>query len=159
MHTFLLHQYQLVLSARTALFDYCETVKQEDLLKPLPTVNNESMISLLMHVANCYLFWLSKSVIEQQRNYFKNEDHQTLASVRSVYGQVDLVMNEFLHHFTDDSLGQQILITRPDGSQLTRSPFEIFTHAITHEFHHKGQVINMSRQLGYTPVDTDVVRE
>ena len=158
MYTTLLHQYQLVLSARSALFDYCDTVKTEDLLTPLASFNNESMLTQLMHVANCYLFWLSKSVIQQQRPYFKNEEHQSLASVRNAYGQVDLVMNEFLHHFTD-SLEQQILITRPDGSQLTRSPFEIFTHVITHEFHHKGQVVNMSRQLGYVPVDTDVVRE
>jgi uncharacterized damage-inducible protein DinB len=158
MYTTLLHQYQLVLSARTALFDYCETVKPEDLQKPLQTINNESMISLLIHVANCYLFWLSKSVMHKQRNYFKDEDHRDLASVRAAYGQVDLLMNEFLHHF-NDSLDKQMLITRPDGSQLTRSPFEIFTHVITHEFHHKGQAVNMSRQLGYTPVDTDVVRE
>jgi uncharacterized damage-inducible protein DinB len=158
MYTTLLHQYQLVLSARNALFDYCETVKTEDLLTPLASFNNESMITQLMHVANCYLFWLSKSMLQQQRPYFKNEDHRNLAAVRSAYGQVDLLMNEFLHHFTD-TLEQQMLITRPDGSQLTRSPFEIFTHVITHEFHHKGQVVNMSRQLGYVPVDTDVVRE
>jgi uncharacterized damage-inducible protein DinB len=158
MYTTLLHQYQLVLSARTALFDYCTTVKPEALLTPLPSFNNESMVSQLMHVANCYLFWLSKSVMQQQRSFFKNEEYQSLASVREAYGQVDLIMNEFLHHFAD-SLGQQILITRPDGSQLTRSPFEVFTHVITHEFHHKGQVVNMGRQLGYIPVDTDVVRE
>ncbi|MFI5159066.1 MAG: DinB family protein [Sphingobacteriales bacterium] len=48
---------------------------------------------------------------------------------------------------------------RPNGSGLTRSPFELFTHVTTHEFHHKGQVVSMSRQLGYTPVDTDVIRE
>ncbi|OOQ60876.1 DinB family protein [Mucilaginibacter pedocola] len=158
MYTTLLHQYQLTLSSRNALFDYCETVKPEDLLKPLATINNESMASLLLHVANCYVFWLANSVMQEKHAYFKGDEHLDLTAVRNVYGQVDLLMNEFLNHFKD-SLDVPLLITRPDGSQLTRSPFEIFTHAITHEFHHKGQVVNMSRQLGYTPVDTDVVRE
>ena len=158
MYTTLLHQYQLVLSARGALFDYCETIETEYLLTPLPSFNNESMISQLMHVANCYLFWLANSAMQQQRPYFKDEEHRDLATVRDAYKQVDLTVNDFLQHFKD-SLAQQRLITRPDGSSLTRSPFEIFTHVITHEFHHKGQVINMSRQLGYTPVDTDVIRE
>ncbi|RYU91377.1 hypothetical protein EWM62_05400 [Mucilaginibacter terrigena] len=158
MYKTLLHQYQLVLSSREALFNYCETIKIGHLLTPLPSFNNESIISQMMHVANCYLFWLAKSVMKQHRPYFKHEDHRDLATVRKAYKQVDLIMNDFLQSFKE-SLEQQMFITRPDGSTLTRSPFEIFTHAITHEFHHKGQVVNMSRQLGYTPVDTDVIRE
>lgn len=158
MQQILLQQYRLVLSARSALFDYCQIIKPEDLLRPLPSFNNASILSQLMHVANCYLFWLSKSAMQQPRPFFNNEEHKDIASVIQVFGQIDLLMNEFLHYFAD-SLEQQRLITRPDGSQLTRSPFEIFTHVITHEFHHKGQVVSMSRQLDYTPVDTDVVRE
>jgi uncharacterized damage-inducible protein DinB len=158
MYSTLLHQYQLVLSARGVLFDYCETIKAEHLLTTLPSFNNESMVTQLMHVANCYLFWLAKSVMQQQRPYFKEEEHHDLLAVCNAYRQVDLVVNEFLQNFKD-SLEQQRVITRPDGNTLTRSPFEIFTHVITHEFHHKGQVINMSRQLGYIPVDTDVIRE
>jgi uncharacterized damage-inducible protein DinB len=158
MYTTLLHQYQLTLSSREALLDYCETVKAEHLHTPLPTFNNESMITQLMHVADCYLFWLASSAMQQQRPYFKDEEHRDLIFVRNAYQQVDLTMNEFLQRFKD-SLEAQRFITRPDGNTLTRSPFEIFTHVITHEFHHKGQVVNMSRQLGYTPVDTDVIRE
>lgn len=158
MYSTLLHQYQLVLSARGALFDYCETIKTEHLLTPLPSFNNESMATQLMHVANCYLFWLAKSAMQQQRPYFKEEQHRSLIAIRDAYQQVDLTVNHFLQNFKD-TLAQQRLITRPDGNTLTRSPFDVFTHVITHEFHHKGQIINMSRQLGYTPVDTDVIRE
>jgi uncharacterized damage-inducible protein DinB len=158
MYSTLLHQYQLVLSARGALFDYCETIKTGHLLTPLPSFNNESMATQLMHVANCYLFWLAKSAMQQQRPYFKEEEHRGLIAIRDAYQQVDLTVNHFLQNFKD-TLAQQRLITRPDGNTLTRSPFDVFTHVITHEFHHKGQIINMSRQLGYTPVDTDVIRE
>ncbi|MNY69859.1 DinB family protein [compost metagenome] len=37
-------------------------------------------------------------------------------------------------------------------------PFKVFTHVITHEYHHKGQILSLSRHLGYTPVDTDIMR-
>lgn len=158
MYTTLLHQYQLVLSAREALFDYCETIKPENLLTKLPSFHNESMLTQLMHTANCYIFWLSNSAMQLQRPYFIEEEHRDLPSVRDAYQQIDLIVNDFLQNFKD-SLNEQKFITRPDGNSLTRSPLDIFTHVITHEFHHKGQVINMSRQLGYTPVDTDVIRE
>jgi len=32
------------------------------------------------------------------------------------------------------------------------------THVMTHEFHHKGQIMTMGRMLGYTPPDADVIR-
>ena len=38
------------------------------------------------------------------------------------------------------------------------TPLQLFTHTITHEFHHKGQVMSMSRLLGYVPVDADIIR-
>ncbi|RFZ85329.1 hypothetical protein DYU05_06955 [Mucilaginibacter terrenus] len=158
MYTTLLQQYQLILSARSSLFNSCDTLPKELLFTPLPSFNNESIISQLVHVANCYVFWLSNSAMQEQRLYFKDEDCKNMEGVRQAYGQVDLVMNEFLLH-NNNSLQEQRVITRPDGSTLFRSPFELFTHVITHEFHHKGQVVNMSRQLGYIPVDTDVIRE
>lgn len=156
MHITLLQQYHLVLSAREALFDYCETISSDHLNTQLSTFNNQSIVSQLIHTANCYTFWLANSAMQLQRPYVKEED-SNLVSMREAYQQVDLTMNDFLQNFKD-TLSQQIFITRPDGNSLTCSPLNIFTHAITHEFHHKGQIVSMSRQLGYTPVDTDVIR-
>jgi uncharacterized damage-inducible protein DinB len=45
-----------------------------------------------------------------------------------------------------------------DGKKGKSSPLEVFTHVMTHEYHHKGQLLSLSRQLGYTPIDTDVIR-
>jgi len=40
--------------------------------------------------------------------------------------------------------------------EVTATPLQLFTHVLTHEFHHKGQIMTMCRILGYTPVETDV---
>ncbi|RZK68975.1 MAG: hypothetical protein EOO92_22520, partial [Pedobacter sp.] len=34
----------------------------------------------------------------------------------------------------------------------------LFTHVITHEFHHKGQIMSMMRLIGYIPPDADIIR-
>ncbi len=49
-------------------------------------------------------------------------------------------------------------ITFTEYTAKNTTPFELFTHVITHEFHHKGQVLSLSRHLGYIPVDTDIIR-
>lgn len=38
------------------------------------------------------------------------------------------------------------------------NPLKIFTHVITHGFHHKGQILSLNRHLKYAPVDTDIIR-
>jgi len=98
------------------------------------------------------------TAMKQHRPSFTPAEIQHFNAVRDIYKEVDQLMEEFLQHFSG-SLDEPMPLFRPNGSALTRSPFELFTHVITHEFHHKGQVVSMSRQLGYTPVDTDVIRE
>lgn len=158
LYPILQQQYQLVLSSRGALFTYCEGIPTAQLQITLPAFNNESMATQLLHTANCYLFWLANSTMQRNRPFFDIESCKDLNTIRTCYQQVDGMVDEFLNHFKP-SLDEKMLITRPDGSQIYRSPFEVFTHVITHEFHHKGQIVNMGRQLGYTPVDTDVIRE
>ena len=155
MHNTLLHQYQFILVSRNALFDYCDGIDTDKLLTPLASFNNESMISQMTHVANCYIFWLSHYAMQEHHSFFKDEDQHDLNAVKQAFAQVDILMNEFLNRF---STVLDVPVTLPrKGDMVTTTPLQVFTHVTTHEFHHKGQSVNMSRQLGYIPVDTDVI--
>ncbi|MBB3969333.1 DinB family protein [Mucilaginibacter phyllosphaerae] len=158
MYTTLLHQYQLVLSARGALLNYCETIRPEHLAQPIPSFNNDSMGSLMRHVANTYLGWLLNFLQQEQRPYFTEDNHKNLQAIRSMFEQVNLVANDFLLHHKDD-MTTPLSLPREGEEALSITPLQLFTHTITHEFHHKGQLAIMSRQLGYIPVDTDVIRD
>jgi len=158
MYATLLHQYQLVLSSRGALLDYCETILPEHLAGPIPSYNNDSMGSLMRHVANTYLGWLLNFLQQEQRPYFTEDNHKNLQAIRSMFEQVNLVVNNFLQQYKDD-INVPLTLPREGETALILTPLELFTHVITHEYHHKGQLANMSRQLGYTPVDTDVIRD
>lgn len=158
MYTALIHQYQLVLSSREAVFTYLETLKPEHLLKPVTLFNNESIGSLMIHTADTYTSWLVNYAMQENRPYFTKGNYKDLQSIRATYEQVNLMVNDFLHHFTG-VLDTPMTLPKKQGIALTLTPLHLFTHVITHEFHHKGQIVNMSRQLGYIPVDTDVLRD
>jgi hypothetical protein len=99
MYTTLLHQYQLVLSARGALLNYCETISKEHLARPVPSFNNDSMGSQMRHVANTYLGWLLNFLQPEQRPYFTGADHKDLPAIRAMFEQVNLVVNDFLQQY------------------------------------------------------------
>jgi uncharacterized damage-inducible protein DinB len=158
MHTLFLHQYQLVLAARNALLTYCEQLNSNQLLQPIPGFNNSSMQSLMVHVANTYIYWLVIVGQQNQRPYFNEADIKDITALRQMFEQVDIAVNDFLILFKDNmeisanhKLPNKVVM-------LTLTPLQLFTHAFTHEFHHKGQILNMSRQLGCIPADTDVIR-
>jgi len=150
-------QYELVKSARGALFAYCATTG-EDFIKHVPTFNNNSIRDLLVHIVNTYISWLDNFGLDGTRTFYDNEEVQTLYQIKTIFDDVDLTVNDFLGKYSDNYLSSITKHIPRKGITLTLSPLQLFTHVITHEFHHKGQILTMSRLLGYTPVDTDVIR-
>jgi uncharacterized damage-inducible protein DinB len=151
-------QYELVQSSREVVLKYCESMKQDDPLKEIETFNKNSIIQMLMHVANTYVFWFGNFEQGREFPYFKDEEVKNISELRNVFGGVDKLVHEFLERFRDNySVHIEGYIFWLKKNR-TETPLSLFTHVTTHEFHHKGQIMTMSRLLGYTPPDADVIR-
>ena len=158
MTSLLLGQYALVKDARGALLDYCATLNPNDFTAPVPAFNNSSLRDLLVHVANVYQHWLGVVGQSQPRSYFDPATTPDVEAVRQQFQEVDELVISYCVYVDNQwqTAKSYTVPTRP--GPLTLTPLALFTHVVTHEFHHKGQLLSMSRQLGYTPVDTDVIR-
>jgi uncharacterized damage-inducible protein DinB len=79
-----------------------------------------------------------------------------IATIRQLFAEADILMMNFLDQFNDPRL----TVTNQVRSRkmVTVTALELFTHMVTHEFHHKGQVMTMCRLLGHVPPDTDAIR-
>ncbi len=158
MQQLLLSQYDSIKGARQALFTYCRSINHADLFKQVEAFNDNSIAHLLIHVANSYMHWMVFFDQQIPALYFKDEDIKGMDDIESAYAKVDLAVNDFILKYQSD-YKQSFTKKKPERDTLvTTMPLELFTHVITHEFHHKGQILTMSRLLGYTPVDTDVIR-
>jgi uncharacterized damage-inducible protein DinB len=159
MHTTLLHQYQLVISARAELLNFCAGMNPQHLHQPVAAFQDKSIALQMHHTANVYMNWLIKFALQDPRPFFDDSCIRDIEALKELYARVDLLVNEYLQHFSR-SLDEPLNLPVPDGGGqlLNTTPLHLFTHVITHEFHHKGQIQNMIRQLGYTPVDTDALR-
>ena len=79
-----------------------------------------------------------------------------MATIQQLFAEADILMMNFLDHFDDPDL--TITNQVRSGKTVTVTVLELFTHMITHEFHHKGQIMTMCRLLGHVPPDTDAIR-
>lgn len=150
-------QYDLVKQSRQVLFDYCYTIKENDLLHESPDFGRGGSIrNLLVHNANTYAFWIEKWCLQKEVEFTIYESIENINQVVQLFEHTNQSMLNFIEKFAN----QNHVLIDIEINDLKKSVhfFQIFTHVITHEFHHKGQILSMSRRLGYIPVDTDIMR-
>lgn len=150
-------QYDWVRRTRELLFQYCETMTPGDYIKGLDGFGGSSMRSLHAHVAECYQSWLGNFALKKGMTPVEPDSVKSVREMRRIFEEVDALVYEFLEEFR----GQwDLTLTGPVSWQDEHAELTtlwLFTHTLTHEFHHKGQTVSMSRQLGYTPTDTDLI--
>ncbi|HTK20053.1 MAG TPA: DinB family protein [Mucilaginibacter sp.] len=151
-------QYGEVKGARDVLFTYCKKIKPEELYQPLSEFNNSSIADLLIHNVNTYISWINNFGLSQDWSFYKTADVKSLREIIALFDLVNLFMVEFVEKYQNSFLVPITALIKHRGFSKTLAPMHLYTHVITHEFHHKGQILTMSRLLGYTPVDTDIIR-
>lgn len=151
-------QYALVRGARAVLLRYCATLSPAHFVAPVVGFNHRSIRDLLVHVAECYHAWLGGVGLGRPAPSLLPAQAADVAAVRVLFVGIDALVAEFRLQFAGQWLTPRPFASARHPAPLVLSPLQLFTHVITHEFHHKGQCLSMSRQLGYAPVDTDVIR-
>ncbi|MDB4905135.1 MAG: DinB family protein [Mucilaginibacter sp.] len=150
-------QYALIQGSREVVFNFIDTQVGTDLNTPVPAFENRAVRYLLMHNANTYFHWLSYFALKKPFDLLNDENFTNINLIRPVYTEVDNTMAFFIENFKEQ-LDLPLYNTLSRNRQVSATPLQLFTHVITHEFHHKGQIMSMCRLLGYTPPDTDVIR-
>ncbi|UKJ07820.1 DinB family protein [Solitalea lacus] len=148
-------QYQLIKSSREVVFGFCESMTLEHFNQPVPNFGRGSIKATLLHVSNAYVSWLSRFALQTHEYFLQNDEVESLSDIKKEFHRADEAVKTILSIYKIP--GQRIIGMRNDV-QMNFSLMEIFTHVITHEFHHKGQIMSMGRILGYVPPDADIIR-
>ncbi|MBT29975.1 MAG: damage-inducible protein DinB [Thalassobius sp.] len=149
-------QYELIKQSRNILLEYCMTIFPDDLTMESSSFGRGSIRNLLVHVANVYEFWIGKHGLKKDIKFTLYDSIDSIHEIKRLFSSVDQLTQEYFD-YVNSNPGIEIIYDI-NGIKKKTNPITIFTHVITHEFHHKGQILSLSRQLGYKPVDTDIIR-
>jgi uncharacterized damage-inducible protein DinB len=154
---YLSEQYELVRESRKALLGFCQTISSVDFLVENNSFGNGGSIrNLFVHIANTYGFWITKCGPNKNIVFTEYESKENMGDIIDLFDIIDISMFEFIETFKNPEMRK--IDFEINGVKNSASPFKLFSHVITHEFHHKGQILSLSRHLGYIPVDTDIMR-
>lgn len=149
-------QYNFICSAREVELSFLKGFSDAQLIDPVSAFNNKTLIYFAVHINQVYIHWIGKFALESDMAYIDEESIKSMAQIVELFDETNLLMGRFFETFAAH-LHKEI-DKDFSGKKIKTSALELFTHVITHEFHHKGQIMTMARLLGKTPPDTDVIR-
>ncbi|KAA0546928.1 damage-inducible protein DinB [Bacillus sp. BGMRC 2118] len=152
-------QYDYIRKTRGVLLSFLEQLPRHILHEAVSNFGNGSIINTHIHVADCYQYWLGTFGLRIEGLNFATPqeiDHADVNWVRERFEQVDLIADTFIEAYCTDWTMNLSGSVNWQTEPWTTTPLWLLTHAETHEFHHKGQIVTMARHLGFEPPDTDL---
>jgi uncharacterized damage-inducible protein DinB len=150
--------YGLVKRTREVLFEYTTSLPNDVYTLERADFAYGSIRNIHAHVADCYLWWVGQVGLGRNDADVEASSLADVKAMRRKFQEVDAVLEEALENF--DRLDTAFAFERPGhyARQLTQR--WLIVHPLTHEFHHKGQLLALGRALGH-PLppggDTDLV--
>jgi len=154
-------EYEWVKKTRQILLDQCKELNEAEFRKEFE-FGFQSIRDSLVHVAGCYHAWLGSFVLLKTSSPLLTKEAihtMRVEDIERYFQEADRYVEEVIRNATDtfDELIEREPSWKTTGEVVRKTPRQLLIHSITHEFHHKGQIVTMLRLLGYTPKNTDIL--
>jgi uncharacterized damage-inducible protein DinB len=124
-----------------------------DLKNSFPSVRDT-----LAHILGAEWIWLRRWHGESPSQILPATDFPTLAPLKERFAAIEKERRVFLEKLSEERLAQSFQYTDIAGNPHSLRLVQSLQHLVNHGSYHRGQITTMLRQLGATPVSTDMSR-
>jgi uncharacterized damage-inducible protein DinB len=139
--------YGWVKRTREVLFEYTESLPKDVYTLEHPDFAYGSIRNIHAHVADCYLWWVGHVGLGREGTDLNASSIPDVQAMRQKFLEVDAVLEEVLEKFTRSD--EAFTFERPGHPRRQLTQRWLIVHPVTHEFHHKGQLLALGRVLGH----------
>jgi len=143
--------------ANTRILDAAEKLDDQAFLTDLKN-SFPSVRDTLAHILGAEWIWLFRWKGESPTTLLVASEFPTVSSLRERFATVDTERRAFLASLAGERLQQPFDYRDLAGNRLRLLLVQSLQHVVNHGTYHRGQVTTMLRQLGATPVSTDMSR-
>jgi len=113
-----------------------------------------SIQETVLHIVSAETAWLQrlqkKEKIAWLQMEFKGSKEENIALWKNASKQ----LKEFMDLFDEAKMNDMLTFKRFNGEENTMQYYEVFAHTFNHSTYHRGQVVTMLRQAGFTNVQS-----
>ena len=144
--------------ARRGLFVFLGEFKSEVFCRPVECLAGRSIRDRLVHIIDTERFWVSL-LSNRQNMPLDASEYVSAEAVYPLSVEASDRTLAFLHTVDPSWFVRENLFPVPGGAEppLHLVPSLAILHILTHEFHHKGQILAAARSIGIEPPDLDFI--
>ena len=111
----------------------------------------------LVHICAAEDVWLQRLTGTANPKFLKVADLPDYSAVKAKWQEVEKGMLTYVHSLTEEQLLQTFTFLNVKGEPVSNVLWHALQHLVNHGTYHRGQITSMIRQLGGTPVNTDLI--
>lgn len=141
---------------RKKLFEILSGLPEEEFRRNLGT-GHRAISGTLWHMAGAEDFWIGRVLTGKGPMLPDVERVPMPADLQKLWAGLAARTTSFIDGLTEADLAREIEWHWSSGQAVHFTVGKALLHFLTHEIHHRGQVIAMYRQLGHEPPEVDLI--
>ncbi len=133
-----------------------EEVRPEDLVRAAGT-SFGSLLGTLAHMLQAQRRWLARFEGKNAEPRPETGEFPDLRSLGAAWAETSAELEFFLAALTGEQVANDLAWTDTAGAAHVRPLWQPVVHLVNHASYHRGQVVSLLRQMGYTPPSTDLI--
>ena len=142
--------------ANQRMLDALAALSAEEFSRDLKS-SHPSVRDTVLHVMASEWVWLSRWLGTSPGGMPPEWSSFTLPQIAAAWEDLYRAQQSFLEKLSDADLDRVVDYRNLKGEAYSNVLWQLLRHMVNHSSYHRGQVTTMLRQLGHTPVATDLV--
>jgi uncharacterized damage-inducible protein DinB len=139
--------------ANNIVHPWFEKITNEQWEQPLVSSFN-TIAATALHTAGAETIWLDRLNQVEAPVWLPSVFKGSKKDAQELWEKSSRGLRSFIESFDQAKLEYHVSFRRPDGNLYELAHYQIFAHVFNHSTYHRGQIITMLRQVGFTDVSS-----
>lgn len=117
-----------------------------------------SIRETVLHMISAENAWLQRFHKKEKVDWLQATFNGTKDEHLALWKRTSTALKEFIDAFDEAKLNEPLAFKRLNGEAYSMPWYQLFAHAVNHSSYHRGQLVTMLRQLGFSDLQaTDLM--
>lgn len=114
-----------------------------------------NIAATVIHIANAEKIWVDRmNLVEVNKQVWLTSFSGTKKEALDLWRNASLNLGAFITGFDEKKLETDLHFTRLNGDSYVMAYYQVLAHILNHSTFHRGQIVTMLRQVGFTDITT-----
>lgn len=137
--------------ANDRVCNWLERISEEQWNQPVVSSFN-TLYETILHIAGAEKIWAERLLKNPRPEILGETFHGSKEDLIKTWKEISLSLKRIIEAMPDDQFQQKLLFKNTKGIEYNQPYYQLLAHVINHTTYHRGQVVTMLRQVGFTDV-------